>query len=535
MTQTHSIVALATLTVGLVAPFAEAQDLVLEADVPTDAPPYFEVPFEVPEGVVEIEVRHDDLSETNILDWGLRDPERVRGWGGGNDEPAIVGADAASRSYLPGPIQAGTWAVLVGQARVEELPARYRLEIFFRTVPTLPADTERMPYVPASALSSEARWYAGDFHVHSRESGDARATLDEAAQLAADRGLDFIELSEHNTISHVDLLVAAQERNPTVLLVPGLEVTTYDGHGNAIGVDQFIDFRVASGLGVDIESIIADTTAAGGLFAINHPVLNLGSLCIGCAWELGGPPEAIDAVEVQNGAYSVTGTLFYTNALAFWDRLLDEGSRAAAIGGSDDHRAGMELDRLQSPIGGPTTMVFAEELTVAAILEGIRAGRTVLKLEGPDDPMVELFADDQPLGSTVDGPEVTLRVVVTGTTSGTLQLVRNGEPHTRVTVDADPFETTLVVSAPYGDVDDRWRAQLNAPTPRVVTSHVWVRANGEDPPPDMGTEPDAGDELPEATGGGGCDCHTAPGRGTPTGLLVAAALLWGVRRRRESA
>src|SRR5690606_31648728 len=48
------------------------EPIVLEADVPADAPPYFEVPFEVPAGIVEIEVRHDDLSEANILDWGLR-------------------------------------------------------------------------------------------------------------------------------------------------------------------------------------------------------------------------------------------------------------------------------------------------------------------------------------------------------------------------------------------------------------------------------------------------------------------------------
>ena len=350
---------------------AAAQDLVLEGTLPADAPPYLEVPFDVPVGTMEIEVRHDDLSEANILDWGLRDPSAVRGWGGGNAEPAIVGEVAASRSYLPGPIAAGTWAVLIGLAKVSEPPARYRIEIFFRTVATLGADPDRSEYVAAEPLAAEARWYAGDFHVHSRESGDARASLDEAATFAAERGLDFIELSEHNTVSQVALLPAVQSRHPEVLLLPGIEVTTYAGHANAIGAAAFVDFRVMSPpLEVSGGTIVAETEAAGGLLAINHPVLELGDLCIGCAWNLDLPPLAVDAVEIQNGAYSVTGLLFYRQALGFWDGLLSRGSRAAAIGGSDDHRAGVDLGGTESPIGSPTTMVWADSLSVAAILEG---------------------------------------------------------------------------------------------------------------------------------------------------------------------
>ena len=42
---------------------AGAQDLVLEDTGPDDAPRYFAVPFSVPAGTVEIEVRHDDLSD----------------------------------------------------------------------------------------------------------------------------------------------------------------------------------------------------------------------------------------------------------------------------------------------------------------------------------------------------------------------------------------------------------------------------------------------------------------------------------------
>lgn len=54
----------------------------------------------MPEGTAEIEVRHDDLSSTNLLDWGLESPEGIRGYGGGNTEPALVGVEASSRFYL---------------------------------------------------------------------------------------------------------------------------------------------------------------------------------------------------------------------------------------------------------------------------------------------------------------------------------------------------------------------------------------------------------------------------------------------------
>ena len=99
------------------------------AEVPPGSETHFFVPFEVPAGTVEIEIRHDDLSSANILDWGLDDPSGFRGWGGGNSEPAIVGEQAASRSYIPGPMPAGTWEVVVGKARIDEPPGQYRIEI----------------------------------------------------------------------------------------------------------------------------------------------------------------------------------------------------------------------------------------------------------------------------------------------------------------------------------------------------------------------------------------------------------------------
>ena len=61
----------------------------------------------------------------------------------------------------------------------------------------------------SAPLSMEARWYAGDLHAHSRESGDAKPTIDELVTFARSQGLDFVELSDHNTVSQLDFIDAA--------------------------------------------------------------------------------------------------------------------------------------------------------------------------------------------------------------------------------------------------------------------------------------------------------------------------------------
>lgn len=480
---------------------AEAQEITvtLEGEVPDDGLEHFRLPFEVPVGYAEIEVRHDDLSDTNILDWGLDDPAGWRGWGGGNSEPAIVNAEAASRSYIPGPISAGTWNVVVGKAKIVETPARYQVNVVLRTETTLPPQTRR-PYVASAALEEGERWYQGDLHVHSTESGDASATLDEIADLAASRGLDFVVITDHNTVSHLDLLVDAQARHPDVLLIPGTEFTTYAGHANAFGVREWVDHKIGQP-GITITGAAAAYTAQGALFSINHPALDLGETCIGCAWDQEIPVDDLASMEIGTGGWNPVGNLFTPRAIEIWDGLCADGHRIAAVGGSDDHRAGTGTDPFASPIGNPTTLVWASELSEGAILAGIAAGQTVVKLQDPDDPMAELAL----AGSTAS-------VTVTAGVGNELQWVVDGVAGQPVAIDADPFVATTDLA----DGAARVRAEVWVfGAPRTVTSHLWV---GDQPPE---TAPDDGK---------GCGCGTVAGGGWIA--LLGAGI--GLRRRRAS-
>jgi hypothetical protein len=494
-------------------------DLCFDGAAPAEGA-FFEVPFEVPAGIAEVEVRLVSLTGSNILDWGVFGPDRFRGYGGGNTEPAVMGEQAASRSYLPGPITPGTWRVYVGKARIDETPALYHIEVYLRATATLEPQPERTPYVDAGALSHEARWYAGDLHVHSRESGDAQPTVEEVAAFAESRGLDFIMLSEHNTVSQLELYAQAQADHPMLLFVPGIEVTTYSGHANAIGATEWIDHRIGF-QGFTAQAAVDDTHAQGALFSISHPVLDLGDACIGCAWSAPLDGHTVDAVEIQTGSYSLTGALFFNSAIAFWEDLVANGHRVAAVGGSDDHSAG-GFGQLESPIGSPTTMVWAEELSAAAIVEGIRTGRTVVKLNGPEDPMVELDADGRE-GDTVVASRALLRVRVTDVppAGASLRLVRKGQAEPLVEVLDDPFVYEVEVQAP-SDGQDWIRAELLvAGTPRVVTSHLFVTG----------------------TGGGGGRCEVGGTSQAPpnlwwaglVGLALAGVLLATRRRGRRTA
>lgn len=503
-----------------------------EADVPADGPDHFFVEFDVPAGTEEIEIRHDDLSEVNILDFGLDDPNGYRGWGGGTTEPIIVSSAAASRAYVPGPLVPGKWRVIVGKAKVVASPARYRIEIELRTSATL-APVPRSPYVPPPPRKVETRYYAGDLHVHSRESTDASATLEENIALAKQRGLEWLEISDHNTVTQLDFFNAVHEKEPDFLLVPGIEYTTYAGHANAIGATKFVDHKLGQP-GVTIGAGADAVRAQGAIFSINHPVLDIGDLCIGCAWEHDLDPAKIGGVEIGTLGITAGAQLFSERAIAFWDALLDKGAKVAPLGGSDDHRAGTSTGLFPAKVGSPTTLVRATELSTQGILDGIRRGATVVKLDGPDDPMVELEASPQTgdgdaiafPGDTIGVRSIVLRAKVTNGVGQSVRFVRNGRPEDSVVVTSDPFVHEIIAAAP-AQGEERWRAEaLVDERPRTVTGHVWLRldANG----PEVSAPPSEED---------GCgvsrsrDAREAAGTSAIVLGTMAIALVRALRRR----
>jgi uncharacterized protein (TIGR03382 family) len=480
---------------------------------------YVEVSFAVPEGTQEIRISHDDGSATDILDWGVWSPDGFRGWGGGLTEDSVIGIEQSSRGYLPGPIRAGTWTMVIGKAKLDGDGGRYAFDVTCFDAPSLPVQ-DKAAYAPV-VVEAGRRWYKGDFHVHSRESGDATATFADIAALAKQRGLDFVNVSDHNTVSQHALQAAYLAANPDFLLLRGAEITTYAGHGNAVGLRSYVDHRIGLA-GRTVQGVLDDVAAQDAILIVNHPTLELGDGCIGCAWKHADTDwSKVAGIELITGPWELVSVAFVPQAIAMWDGLLDDGVRIAAIGGSDDHDAGRDGGPMSSPIGSPTTLVLADSLSEAAIIEAIRRGRTIVQMRGPDDPLVNVTMQTASGGAAEIGDDVAgvtsakLTIRVTGGDGTFAQVWRNGvllAPELAVTGD----EFTGMFEDTPGAGEFRYRVELLNDSSRrlVVTSHIYVQAIADD-----GCGCGAGGEL---TGG------ALP-------VMLAALGVLGRRRRRASA
>lgn len=98
-------------------------------------------------------------------------------------------------------------------------------------------------------------------HIHTTFSNDGRIDPYEAIELALERGLGCIAITDHNSFEAFDLI----KDDGRVIVVPGEEVSSAEGHILAYGIDSFIQ----RGLSV-LDTIDAIHDAGGYAFAA-HP------------------------------------------------------------------------------------------------------------------------------------------------------------------------------------------------------------------------------------------------------------------------
>jgi hypothetical protein len=379
-------------------------DLVLRGEVTgKDHQTYRAVPFEVPAGTVRITVQFEygGRDDKTTIDLGLLGPDGFRGqdgfrgWSGGNKALFTVSASDATPSYLPGPIRPGTWSLLLGIPNIrKDARSGFTARVWF--------GREGEPYwrpdVANPPLRAEAGWYRGDLHMHDAHSdGGCKSQagtkvpcpLFLTAQSAAARGLDFIAVTDHNTMSQANAIRELQPYFDRLLLIPGREITTFSGHANLIGTTAPLDFRVAGDR--DWNAVLREAAELQGIVSINHPVRPSDERCMGCGWTPRPTvdPALLQAVEVVNGMDADTPY----SGIPFWESLLNGGQRLTAIGGSDNHDASQTVPGIGGgPVGIPTTVVHARALSMAAILEGLRAGHAFVDVKGNCGCRLELVA-----------------------------------------------------------------------------------------------------------------------------------------------
>jgi predicted metal-dependent phosphoesterase TrpH len=344
---------------------------------------YLQLPFEVPDGTKRITVDFSyDRSERTTVDLGLLDPLGFRGWSGGNKNRFVITQNYATPSYNAGPIVAGDWHVLLGVPNIREgQVAGFSVEI------TL--ECRLSPDVQVAAGDRGVDWDVGDLHAHTAHSdGSCDSLLGESVpcpvylslEAAAREKLDFISITEHNSTSQIAMNLELQSYFDSVLLVPGREVTTFYGHANVFGTTEFIDFRLQAGSTKNADYLHSQVEELGALMSINHPGSASGEDCMGCGWVLDDTDYAkVRAMEIVNVGYvdMPRGKAH----IDFWEQRLNEGHKITGIAGSDNHRATRPRTH-PSAIGNPRTWIFANNLSVSSLVEGIRSGKVYVDASG---------------------------------------------------------------------------------------------------------------------------------------------------------
>ena len=337
--------------------------------------------FSVPAGTTKLTIRFEYSPRTsqgqpqrNDLSLTLFDPQRSRGARHNNqDRNLTITTYSATPGYRPGALQPGIWTVWIDTHRV--LPSDI-ISYFFEIETSDEAVEPVEAWKKGSTAPRGAGWYRGDLHGHTFHS-DGRWDVPDLVQYARDYKLDFVTLSDHNTVSGLAQLDSF--RSDDLLTIGGMELTTYYGHALALGVREWIEWRI--GVGSTTMPELADRARqAGATFIIAHPMSVGDPYCTGCDWAYEDMmPGNGRCVEVWNSEWD--GDRQNELSLQLWYCWLNQGYRMVGTRGSDIHRPTDDAN-------AGFDIVYAAELSETAILEAIRAGHLYLS----SGPHLELTA-----------------------------------------------------------------------------------------------------------------------------------------------
>ena len=132
-----------------------------------------------------------------------------------------------------------------------------------------------------------------DLHVHTNYSRDGESSIEDIIRRAELIGLDAIAITDHDTIEGAR---AALKIPTKVLIIPGIEISTKQGHLIALGT--LTEFPK----GLDVLETIAIAREQGALLILPHPFHMMRH---GVALHFRSALSSVDAIEVFNSRYIV--------------------------------------------------------------------------------------------------------------------------------------------------------------------------------------------------------------------------------------
>ncbi|MGB3906838.1 MAG: PHP domain-containing protein [Methanomethylovorans sp.] len=188
-----------------------------------------------------------------------------------------------------------------------------------------------------------------DLHVHTRFSKDSDAEIDAIIFHAKMNGLDGFAVCDHDVIEGGPFSIQrAAELGSDLMIIPGVEITTSEGHLLVLGIKEIIE------PGLSPVETIRRARAQGAVVILPHP-FKVTSHGIGYVEGLD-----VDAIEVLNARCLTDGPNNKAREAAI-------SMGIAQVGGSDCHVPEM--------VGTSYTEIDVQERSLEAVLDAIRQGR----------------------------------------------------------------------------------------------------------------------------------------------------------------
>ena len=135
-----------------------------------------------------------------------------------------------------------------------------------------------------------------EFHAHTKHSDGDFSTSELVAEASA-FGYEVLAITDHNTMAPV--IEADKIHQTQLIILPGMEWTTFFGHLLTMGLSEMVDWREAQ-----IETIDASLKKikqANGIAGIAHPFSIGNPICTGCHWDFVIEDYTlIDFIEVES-------------------------------------------------------------------------------------------------------------------------------------------------------------------------------------------------------------------------------------------
>ncbi|SEQ51031.1 hypothetical protein SAMN04488558_11520 [Ignavigranum ruoffiae] len=321
---------------------------------------YIKIPFFIKNDIEKItisydylkvskEIQDDKILEENvsIIDFSIQGPnQQYLGSSGSNRSSLFFSQNQSSVGFINPKVMMGEWNIILGAYKV-------------------PLDGLNVTYEFIQE-SKVRRLLKGDTHTHSTAS-DGKLPLHLLVDVAKNIGLDYLIITDHNNFNNQTESFSTND----FTLIPGVEWTRYQGHGNFWGINQPFSGSFDTESFQDTSDFIKSGQSKGAKFIINHP------FCVDCPW-LSGLDLPFDAIEVWNG-----GTHLQSNfeAQLWWHEQLMKGRKISVTGGSDFHS--FELFRM---LGCPTTNIYSYSYNQKDILEALIKGNSFITytVNGPE-------------------------------------------------------------------------------------------------------------------------------------------------------